>query len=90
MESTGSAVREFNAYHQYRQQLEADSNGIDPVAPKHHNPATEASNFIRDHLAPTELRQRVRILSYLPQLFAFLKQIFLKSKFINYFFSFSI
>lgn len=67
MESNGSAVREFNAYHQYRQQIQSQTEVIDsgtterdPAAPKHHNPATEASNCVRDHLAPTEQRQRVR------------------------------
>lgn len=69
MESTGSAVREFNAYHQYRQQLQsqadAHSSGNterDPSAPKHHNPIVEASNNVRDLLAPNELRQRVCII----------------------------
>lgn len=66
VESTGSAVREFNAYQQYRQQMqsqaEAHSSGHserDTCAPKHHNPIIEASNSGRDLLAPTELRQRV-------------------------------
>lgn len=65
MESTGSAVREFNAYHQYRQQLQSDAaadiSGViverNIAAPKHHNPGVEAVS--RDRLAPNELRQRV-------------------------------
>lgn len=66
MESTGSAAREFNAYQQYRQQLqsqaEAHSSGNterDISAPKHHNPIIEATNNSRELLPPTELRQRV-------------------------------
>lgn len=68
VESTGSAVREFNAYHQYRQQLQSQSMAPDTsgtsddrnvAAPKHHNPGVEASNSSRDRLAPSELRQRV-------------------------------
>lgn len=59
-------MREFNAYQQYRQQMqsqaEAHSSGHsarDTCVPKHHNPIIEASNNARDLLAPTELRQRV-------------------------------
>lgn len=68
VESTGSTVREFNAYHQYRQQLQSQSDAVDSsgvivernvAASKHHNPGVEASNISRDHLAPSELRQRV-------------------------------
>ncbi|XP_055310471.1 E3 ubiquitin-protein ligase goliath isoform X2 [Sitodiplosis mosellana] len=67
VESTGSAAREFNAYHQYRQQLQAQSGAPDSsdasvernvAVSKHHNPGIEASNITRDHLAPCELRQR--------------------------------
>lgn len=68
MESTESAaLRDFNAYQQYRQQLQAQSELADNSernVTKHHNPGVEASNITRDQLAPCELRQRVCI--YLP------------------------
>lgn len=68
VESTGSAAREFNAYHQYRQQMQTQSDANsssddaerEVCAIRHHNPVIEAASTIsRDHLAPTELRQRV-------------------------------
>lgn len=65
-ESNGSAAREFNAYQQYRQQLQSQSNSNgssdaerEACIPKHHNPLIEATASTRDYLAPTELRQRV-------------------------------
>lgn len=82
VESNGSAAREFNAYHQYRQQLpsQSDVNSSDEAEreicqPKHHNPSIEAATSIsRDHLAPTELRQRVcnlhNVNTYILKLFA--------------------
>lgn len=66
VESTESAaVRDFNAYQQYRQQLQAQSAAADNserYVAKHHNPGVEASNITRDQLAPCELRQRVWII----------------------------
>lgn len=68
VDSTGSAVRDFSAYHQYRlAQQTGDNNsnaaecGAMAAASKLHHPFADASCDTRDHLAPTELRQRVRI-----------------------------
>lgn len=64
-ESTGSAVREFNAYHQYRQQNQTQANSSYGTTErsaditKHYNPSFEASNSLKDHLARCEHRQRV-------------------------------
>lgn len=49
VESTSSAAREFNGYHL------ADANSSDSAVP-----TIETITNTNDHLAPTELRQRVR------------------------------
>lgn len=87
--SNGSAIREFNAYHEYRQhQLQAQSEAVgtpdntvdrNMVLPKHHNPGIEASNIIRDHLAPCELRQRVCLNKFFHHFYhLFFNQFFVK------------
>lgn len=50
VESTSSAARELNGYHQ------ADGNSSGSAVP-----TIEAITIANDHLAPSELRQRVRI-----------------------------
>lgn len=53
VESTSSAAREFNAYHQ------SDANSSNSAVP-----TIESATNANDHLAPTELRQRVHTSSF--------------------------